>query len=90
MYIVMMEATISGLHRLLKRVDYTIQEVNCSLRKVLGGRNEGFSGDSLQTSVYCRFFAIFCDKLHQLLMPSSSDANNDISDIETRTPQVST
>ena len=29
----------------------------------------------------------FCDKLHQLLMPSSSDANNDISDIET--PQVS-
>ena len=58
-YIVMMEATISGLHRLLKRVDYTIQEVNCSLRKVLGGRNEGFSGDSLQTSVYCRFFANF-------------------------------
>ena len=31
----------------------------------------------------------FCDKLHQLLMPRSSDANNDISDIETRTPQVS-
>ena len=55
----MMEATISGLHRLLKRVDYTMQEVNCSLRKVLGGRNEGFSGDSLQTSVYCRFFANF-------------------------------
>ena len=45
--------------RLLKRVDYTIQQVNCSLRKVLGGRNEGFSGDSLQTSVYCRFFANF-------------------------------
>ena len=56
MYIVIMYATIRGL---LKRVDFTIQEVNCSLRKVLGGRNEGFSGDCLQTSVYCRFFENF-------------------------------